>query len=104
MYGYAERDRSKTYQNHVGRMTECVKIDELFDLCWKSKKSGVHNIRQEPSQGLHVIARFGWRSGSHPFVLGCFDKIVDLGIDNLEYTLFGCFLITPELLGCTKSD
>lgn len=83
-------------------MAERIKIDELFDLCGQTKQRGVHDIRQESSQGLHVIAGFRWRRGRHPFIFSGLDEVVNFGVDYLKDTLLGRFLVIPKFLCCSQ--
>lgn len=70
-------------------MTERIEVDELFNLCGQPQQGGVHDIRKEPSQGLHVIAGLDGRSGRHPFIFSGLDEIVDFGVDNFEDAFLG---------------
>ena len=46
----------RTYEDFVGRVTECIKIDEPLDFFGKTEKSGAHDIFQVLSESLHVTA------------------------------------------------
>lgn len=85
-------------------MTERVEVNQLFNLRGKAQQSGVHDIGQEPGQGLHIIAGFNRGVGRHPFIFRGLDQIINLGVDHLENPLLGRFLITPELLRSSEND
>lgn len=88
----------EAYQDHVCSVAESIKVDQLFDLSRQPKQSRVHDVGQEPSQGLHVIARLGGRVEPHPLVFCSLDEVVDFGVDDFENALLGGFLIISELL------
>ena len=85
-------------------MTEGIKVDELFDFRRQTQQGGVHDVGQESSQGLHVIARLCRRCRGHPLVLCCLDKVIDFGIDYLKDTLLGCLLVAFELFSSPQRD
>lgn len=85
-------------------MAKGIKVDELFDFRRQTQQCGVHDVRQESSQGLHVIARLCGRCGGHPLVLCGLDKVIDFGIDYLEDTLLGCLLVAFELFSSLQRD
>lgn len=85
-------------------MTKGIKIDELLNFRWQTQQCGVHDVGQESSQGLHVIAWLCGRCRGHPLVLGGLDKVVDFGIDDLEDTLLGCLLVAFKLLGSLQRN
>lgn len=88
----------ETYQDHVRRMAKSIEIDKFLDLCGKAEQCRVHYIRQKPSQGLHIIAGLSGTNMCHPVIFGCFNEIIDFGIDHLEYPLLCGFLVASKLL------
>jgi len=85
-------------------MAEGIEVDQLFDLRRQPEQSRVHNVGQEPSQGLHIVARLGGRLGCHPLVFCSLDEIINFGVDDFENALLGGFLIISELLGSLQSN
>lgn len=85
-------------------MAESIKVDQFLDLGWQSQQGRIHDIGQEPSQGLHVIARLAGWCGRHPLIFCRFDEVVNFGVDDLEDSLLGRFLVTSELFCSSQSN
>ena len=73
-----------------------VEEHEFFDLGGERQQDGGHDITKILGQGLDVGGWFGWRAWRREVVLGCLDKVVDLGIHELKDALFGRLFVVAE--------
>ena len=87
-----------------GDVPERFVVDLVFDLLGQANEDGGHDVAQIARELLHVEACDVWDVGGQPVVLGCFDEVVDLAVDELEDADLGLLLASAELSCCAERN